>query len=92
MDTEIHTYDNNKIRPIERIEFGILSNDEVKNMSVLGKDTNGIESPDLYEVLEPKKGGLIDPRMGTTDSTINCHTCGYNNTYCNGHFGHIDLA
>lgn len=92
MDTEIHTYDNNKIRPIEKIEFGILSNNEVKNMSALGKDTQGIEYPDLYEVLEPKRGGLIDPRMGTTDSTVNCHTCGYNNTYCNGHFGHIELA
>ena len=92
MDTEIYTYDNDRIRPIKKIEFGILGNDEIKNMSALGKDNAGIEIPDLYDVLEPKRGGLIDPRMGTTDNSIDCATCGFNNTYCVGHFGHIDFA
>jgi len=92
MDTEIYTYDNDRIKAIDRIEFGILGNDEIKAMSALGSDNAGIEIPDLYDVLEPKRGGLIDPRLGTTDSSIDCVTCGYNNASCNGHFGHIDLA
>lgn len=91
MDTEIYSYDTDKIRPIERIEFSILGNEEIKNMSALGKDNAGIEIPDLYDNLEPKRGGLIDPRLGTTDSNIDCATCRLNSTYCVGHFGHIDL-
>ena len=92
MDTEIYTYDNDRIKAICKLEFGILGNNEIKNISALGKDTNGIEIPDLYDVLEPKRNGLIDPRMGTTDNSIDCATCGYNNAYCIGHFGHINLA
>lgn len=92
MDTEIYSYDSSRIRPIRRIEFGILSNEEVRNMSALGRDSHGIDIPDLYDNLEPKRGGLIDPRLGTTDHHTDCATCGLNSTYCPGHFGHIDLA
>jgi len=92
MDTEMYNYDNDAIRPIDKIEFGILGNDEIKNMSALGRDNAGIEIPELYDGLEPKRGGLNDPRLGTTDNSIDCATCGYNSTYCVGHFGHIDLA
>ncbi len=91
MDTESYTYDD-RIKPITRIEFGILGNEEVRNMSALGKDTIGIQFPELYDVLEPKRGGLIDPRLGTTDISVDCQTCGYNSSYCPGHFGHIELA
>ncbi len=92
MDTEIYTYDNDKIRPIDRIEFSIFGNEEIKSISALDKDSGGINIPDLYDNLEPKRDGLIDPRLGTTDNHIDCATCGLNSTYCVGHFGHIDLA
>ena len=49
MDTEIYTYDNDRIKAICKLEFGILGNNEIKNISALGKDTNGIEIPDLYD-------------------------------------------
>lgn len=91
MDAEVYTY-NDKNRPIERIEFNILKNDEIRAISAVGKDTDGIQNPDLYDGLEPKRGGLLDTRGGTSDAHIDCTTCGLNSTYCVGHFAHINLA
>ena len=91
VDTEIYSYED-RVKQIDRIEFTILGNEEIKRMSALGKDSPGIVIPDLYDNLEPKVGGLIDQRLGTTDNHQDCTTCGLNNTYCVGHFGHIDLA
>jgi len=91
MDSSIYSYDE-AVRPIDHIDFSILGNTEIENISALGKDTIGIDIPDLYDNMEPKRGGLIDTRMGTTDSNIDCSTCGLNSTYCVGHFGHIRLA
>lgn len=91
MDGESYSYDEN-IRPIDHVAFSILSNEEIKNMSALGSDTHGIDTAELYDNTEPKKGGLIDTRMGTTDPHIECSTCGLSSNYCVGHFGHIDLA
>ncbi len=83
---------NEKTSSIESIDFTILSNKEIKNMSVLGKDTPGLVVPDLYDNTEPKKGGLIDQRMGVTSNELECATCGLSTNYCVGHFGHMDLA
>jgi DNA-directed RNA polymerase II subunit RPB1 len=91
VDTEIYSYED-RVRQIDHVDFTIFGNEEIKKISALGRDNPGIEIPDLYENLEPKRGGLIDPRLGTTDNHIDCATCGLNNTYCVGHFGHIDLA
>lgn len=90
MDNEIFIYDSDKIKPIDKIEFGILGNDEIKRQSTLPKE--GIVIAELYNNLEPKIGGLIDPHMGTTDSNIDCATCGLDTIKCVGHFGHIELA
>ena len=92
MDTEIYSYDTDLIQKISSIEFNIWGNDEIARGSALGKDTPGIDIPDLYDNQEPKRGGLIDSRMGTTDDAIDCASCGLNNIYCVGHFGHIALA
>ncbi len=86
-----HRY-NEKTSSIERIDFTILGNKEIKNMSVLGKDTPGLVVPDLYDNTEPKKGGLIDQRMGVTSNELECSTCGLSTNYCVGHFGHVDLS
>jgi len=91
MNADTYTYDE-KNQEIESIEFNILGNDEVKNMTSLDKNTIGIDIPDLYDNMEPKGGGLIDPRLGVTDSYIDCAACGLNSLYCPGHFGHIDLS
>ena len=78
------------VKPIKAIRFDILSNDEITEMSVL-KGTHGIEVADLYDKQEPKRGGLIDPRMGGSGNTI-CATCQLDAKFCDGHFAHIDLA
>lgn len=78
-------------KTINGIEFGLLGNTEIRNMSALGRDTPGVVATDLYEGNEPKRGGLIDPRMGTTNESIPCATCGLNSYNCVGHFGHIKL-
>lgn len=91
VDTEMYSYED-RVKQIDRIEFSILGNDEVRRMSALGKNSPGIDIPDLYDNLEPKIGGLIDPRLGPPDNHVDCTTCGLTNTYCVGHFGHIDFA
>ncbi len=91
MDTEIYTYDEN-VKEIDTIDFSVWSNEEIKRSSALGRDSVGIDIADLYDNMEPKKGGLIDTRMGVTDNHIDCSTCGLSSTFCPGHFGHITLA
>ena len=53
-------------------------------------DSIGVDIPDLYDNMEPKYGGLIDTRMGITDSHIDDATYGLNSIYCPGHSGHIE--
>jgi DNA-directed RNA polymerase II subunit RPB1 len=86
-----HKY-NEKVSSIERIDFTILGNTEIKNMSALGRDTPGLVAPNFYDNTEPERGGLIDQRMGVTSNELECTTCGLSTDYCNGHFGHMVLA
>jgi DNA-directed RNA polymerase beta' subunit len=86
-----HRY-NDKTSSIERIDFTILGNREIKKMSALDKNTSGLLVPDLYDNTEPKRNGLIDQRMGITSNELICTTCGFNTNYCHGHFGHLDLS
>ncbi|KAI8099670.1 DNA-directed RNA polymerase II subunit RPB1 [Halteromyces radiatus] len=77
------------LRRVDAVQFGILSPDEIKAMSVAK-----IEFPELYDegTQKPRAGGLLDPRMGTIDRNYKCQTCGEGMAECPGHFGHIDLA
>ncbi len=73
-------------RPVMRVQFGILSPDEIRRMSVTD---GGIKFPETI----PKIGGLMDPRQGVMGKASTCQTCDSNqNDDCPGHFGHIDLA
>ncbi len=73
---------------VKRVQFGILSPDEIRRMSVT---EGGIRYPEIYEVGKPKLGGLIDTRHGVIDQSSKCQTCDGNINECPGHFGHIDL-
>ena len=88
--SERYQYDASEIKPIKEIQFDILSNDEIRLMSALA-GTHGISIADLYDKQEPKRDGLIDPRMGGSGNTI-CATCQLDGKYCDGHPAHIDLA
>ena len=77
------------LRTIEEIQFGLLSPEEIKNMSVAS-----IEYPETIDEQTqlPRQGGLADPRLGTIEKSMRCGTCDENMTDCPGHFGHIELA
>uniref|UniRef100_A0A8B9Y050 DNA-directed RNA polymerase subunit n=1 Tax=Bos mutus grunniens TaxID=30521 RepID=A0A8B9Y050_BOSMU len=77
------------LRTIKRVQFGVLSPDELKRMSVT---EGGIKYPETTEGGRPKLGGLMDPRQGVIERTGRCQTCAGNMTECPGHFGHIELA
>uniref|UniRef100_A0A023F603 DNA-directed RNA polymerase subunit n=2 Tax=Triatoma infestans TaxID=30076 RepID=A0A023F603_TRIIF len=77
------------LRQVKRVQFGILSPDEIRRMSVT---EGGIRFPETMEGGRPKLGGLMDPRQGVIDRMSRCQTCAGNMSECPGHFGHIDLT
>jgi len=83
---------NEDIKKIEKIEFTIYRNNDVKMYSAVFDDPFGIDLAESYENYEPKKGGLVDLRLGTCDPYLPCTTCGENSIDCPGHFGHTTLA
>ncbi|KAI5136308.1 DNA-directed RNA polymerase III subunit RPC1 [Nematocida ausubeli] len=76
-------------REISRIKFEILTEREIRNMSVLA-----VTSRDLYssENKAPATTGPLDLRLGPSTKDATCSTCGEKMAECVGHFGHIDLA
>ncbi|XP_044743832.1 DNA-directed RNA polymerase II subunit RPB1 [Chrysoperla carnea] len=77
------------LRFVKKVQFGILSPDEIRRMSVTD---GGIRFPETMEGGRPKLGGLMDPRQGVIDRNSRCQTCAGNMSECPGHFGHIDLS
>eukprot|EP00911_Craspedida_sp_UC1_P001705 UC1_evm1s1294 len=75
------------LRRVKRVQFGILSPEEIKSMSVCE-----IVAPETYEDGRPKQGGLCDPRMGAIDRNTRCATCSGTVKECPGHFGYMELA
>jgi DNA-directed RNA polymerase II subunit RPB1 len=86
-----YRHDENVVN-IEQIDFSVMSNKIVYDISAVKDDMYGITLPESYDNFEPKKGGLVDARLGTTDAHIKCNTCGLNSFYCPGHFGHAELS
>ena len=85
------TYSAAPLRRVRKVQFGILSPDQVRRMSVtqrvsLAAPQNGIveagiHRPETYSMGEAVYGGINDPRMGNTYEPDDP-----------GHFGHIELA
>lgn len=86
------TYYSEDIKKIEKIEFSIYRNKDVKLYSAVSGDPFGIDLAESYENYEPKKGGLVDLRLGPCDILLPCTTCGQTSNDCPGHFGHTELA
>ena len=78
--------------PIKRVRFQVLTNKQIKQMSVVSKEINGINQTDMFTEGQATRGGLLDSRLGTTDINTICATCGLIDNECHGHFGHTDLA
>ena len=84
------TFSAAPLRRVRKIQFGILSPEQVRRMSVTQRVSlapqnsiveAGIHRPETYSMGEPVYGGINDPRMGNTFEPDDP-----------GHFGHIELA
>jgi DNA-directed RNA polymerase subunit A' len=73
---------------IDRIDFGMMSPDNIRKMSVTKIVTADTYDEDGY----PIEGGLMDLRLGVIDPGLRCRTCGARAKDCPGHFGHIEIA
>lgn len=75
-------------KAIDEVEFGLLSPEEIRDMSVAR-----IVAADTYdEDGYPIEKGLMDPRLGVIDPGLRCRTCGKRSGVCPGHFGRVELA
>lgn len=82
------SYDGEEcVAHIKGIQFSIMGPEEIRKRSVAE-----ITKTDTYAINEPVMNGLFDPRMGVVDNNKICKTCEQRNTFCPGHFGHIELA
>ncbi|KAK0657586.1 hypothetical protein B0T16DRAFT_317105 [Cercophora newfieldiana] len=77
------------LQTIREIQFGLLSPEEIKAMSVAH-----IVYPETMDETrtKPRDGGLNDPLLGSVDRQFKCKTCTESMSECPGHFGHIELA
>ncbi|KAF1985661.1 beta and beta-prime subunits of DNA dependent RNA-polymerase [Aulographum hederae CBS 113979] len=77
------------LKTIREIQFGLMSPEEIKNMSVCH-----ILYPETMDEgkQRPREKGLADPKLGSIDRAYACGSCGEDMTNCPGHFGHIELA
>jgi len=66
---------------IDHIQFGILSTEDIINMSVCEVQNTKLVGPN----------SVYDPRMGVLELNETCPTCHENSKNCIGHFGHIHL-
>ncbi|CAM1504094.1 Fc.00g016850.m01.CDS01 [Cosmosporella sp. VM-42] len=83
------THSSAPLKTVEEIQFGLMSPEEIKNMSVCH-----ILYPETMEEnkTKPRDGGLNDPLLGSIDRQFRCKTCTQAMGECPGHFGHIELA
>ena len=84
------SFSHNKgiLKKISQINFGLMSPENIRKMSV-----TKIVTPDTYdEDGYPIEAGLMDLRLGVIDPGLRCRSCGSNGGECTGHFGYINLA
>lgn len=82
------------VRGIEMVEFCVFGARDIRDSSAI-EEKSGLNLPETYENGKPKKGGLLDVRLGSSDVQLPCATCGldkHSRPYdCPGHFGHIEF-
>lgn len=79
------------IENITRIDFSIYSNSDIVKYSAIS-DPNGITVAEINNNGEAVQGGVVDQRLGVTDRSELCGTCGESALTCPGHFGHIKFT
>ncbi|KAJ1494612.1 hypothetical protein T484DRAFT_1764938 [Baffinella frigidus] len=82
---------------IDRIDFGVHSGEEMVRMSVMECNQDNMylhvpTAPGQPTVREAARCGPLDRRLGTTDKSLMCATCGEPLQTCSGHFGFLRLT
>lgn len=78
----------NVTKRIDSIGFGVLSPKQILKQSIVK-----VITPEIYDKYGfPVEGGLMDMRMGVIEPGLSCKTCSQSYKYCEGHFGHLELA
>ena len=73
---------------IDGIDFGLMSPDEIRRISVTKIVAADTYDDDGY----PIDRGLMDSRLGVVDPGLRCRTCAGRSGACPGHFGHVELS
>lgn len=100
-------YSKAPLRTVREIQFGLLSPEEIKRMSVVHVEypetmvsvlllcrecTPVLTSTQDEQRQRPRAKGPNDTRLGTLERQFYCETCEEGQKECPGHFGHIELA
>ncbi|KAL1971699.1 hypothetical protein VTN31DRAFT_2320 [Thermomyces dupontii] len=75
---------------IKQLKFGALSQDDIVSQSVV--EVSDRKFYDLERDRQIAPYGPLDQRMGISNKTGTCETCGGSVQTCNGHFGHVRLV
>ncbi|KAF9057391.1 hypothetical protein BJ165DRAFT_28479 [Panaeolus papilionaceus] len=74
---------------IKKLQFSLLNAQDTVKISEFE-----VTHRDLYTPTDrlPVKNGVLDRRLGTTDKSAFCETCGQNSVNCVGHYAYIKLV
>ncbi|KAJ5886938.1 DNA-directed RNA polymerase III subunit RPC1 [Penicillium subrubescens] len=75
---------------IKELKFGVLTNDDIVSQAVV--EVSDRKFFDLDHDRAVVSNGPLDARMGISNKTAQCKTCGHMLKECNGHFGHVRLV
>ncbi|KAJ5594031.1 DNA-directed RNA polymerase III subunit RPC1 [Penicillium hispanicum] len=75
---------------IKELKFGVLTNDDIVGQAVV--EVSDRKFFDLEHDRAVVAHGPLDARMGISNKTATCQTCGHHLKECNGHFGHVRLV
>ncbi|KAL1967262.1 hypothetical protein VTN77DRAFT_3308 [Rasamsonia byssochlamydoides] len=75
---------------IKELKFGALSNDDIVSQAVV--EVSDRKFFDLEHGRAVVPNGPLDARMGISNKSATCQTCGGALQVCNGHFGHVRLV
>ncbi|KAL3897392.1 MAG: hypothetical protein SGCHY_003452, partial [Lobulomycetales sp.] len=82
---------DNRQKKISGISFGVFSDQQLKQLSVLE-----LHERNIYDISGPQrvpaKFGVLDNRLGPTGKGSLCGTCGEPHQKCVGHFGVVRLT
>ncbi|KAF9651025.1 beta and beta-prime subunits of DNA dependent RNA-polymerase [Thelephora ganbajun] len=74
---------------IKKLQFSLLNPQDVVKLSEFQ-----VTHRELYTAADrlPVKDGVLDRRLGTTDKSAFCETCGLSSVNCVGHYAYIKLV